>query len=589
MGRVLGLERALTSLVLLCLGASLVSPVPANAVDGDHMITTVVDQGPIGPDGRPLDPDRVMTHPNAIAIAADGTMYVSDTGKYRIRRIDPDGVASTFAGVGWLKPTSDGIPAVEAGILPVGIAVHPSGDVYFVDRNTFQIKRIDSDGIITTIAGTGEQGSAGDGGPALDATLRTGQLAISDEGLIYYTDTYRVRVIDQNGIISAFAGTNLDGFLGEIAFSGDGGLAVSAQLRRADDIAVDKNGVVYIADTARIRRVDPNGIITTIAGTGEIGQDSAGFTGSATDVDLGSSSRITVDNNLNIYIINSRVVRRITPDGSISTIAGNGSSFADNVPASISKFEQPVSLATDKHTSLYVLEAEVGDIRKITQPDLADPVAAITSPVGGTHVDVNTAVSANFSCSDFYSGVASCTAGLNGQPINDGGQIDTSTAGVKLLTVTATDEAGNTAVSTRSITVRTPPTTTTQPTTTTTEPTTTQPTTTQPTTTTPVVTTQLSTTQPSTTQPTTTVMPTTTRPATTTPTTTTTPVSLIPGLSLAAMHDRRATPPQLHGSTLPFSDANQKPQGMPIGWINAATASHSEALPPSLSPAPSSS
>ena len=173
---------------------------------------------------------------------------------------------TTIAGTPPRAPGGDGGPAVEAKLSsPAGVAVDGAGNVYIADWGNRRIRRVDPSGIITTIAGTGESGSSGDGGPAVEAKLSSpAGVAVDGAGNVYISDPgdYRIRRVDPSGIITTIAGTGVRGFIG------DGGPAVEAKLDGPRGIAVDGAGNVYIADSGsnRIRRVDASGIITTIAG-----------------------------------------------------------------------------------------------------------------------------------------------------------------------------------------------------------------------------------------------------------------------------------------------------------------------------------
>ena len=214
-----------------------------------------------------VDPATADVHkPHAIAVDAAKNVYMTEPVDNRVRKIDPGGTSSVFAGNGTEADSGDGGPANAAGLAaPTGIAVDPAGNVYVGESNGHRIRRIDPSGTITTIAGTGEDGTGGDGGPATAAQfMNITAMAIDSAGNLYIVDdgAQRVRRIDPSGIITTFAGT------GEVGFSGDLGPATAAQLCSPGGIAVDTKGRVYLADTFsdRIRRVNTTGTISTIAG-----------------------------------------------------------------------------------------------------------------------------------------------------------------------------------------------------------------------------------------------------------------------------------------------------------------------------------
>ena len=188
----------------------------------------------------------------------NGNIYIADFHWARIHRVDPDGVVTTFAGTGDPGFSGDGGPATQAGLVgPRGMAVDAIGNVYIADGSDHRIRRVDPDGVITTFAGTGESGFSGDGGPATQAGLFfPTDVGVDSNGSVYIADlrNYRIRRVDRDGVITTFAGT------GESGFSGDGGPAAQADLSFPQSVAVDATGNVCIADSAnhRIRRVDPN-------------------------------------------------------------------------------------------------------------------------------------------------------------------------------------------------------------------------------------------------------------------------------------------------------------------------------------------
>ena len=201
-----------------------------------------------------------------IAVAADGTLYVTDSEHHRVLRVDPDGTFVTIAGTGAIGFSGDGGPATDAELnFPWGIGLSPDGSVYVNDIGNFRIRKIDPAGIITTFAGTGTRGYTGDGGPATQARIADGgsDLTFDSDGNLYFADHElapptapsefgnRIRKIDTNGVITTPAGT------GAFGATGDGGPAVEAQLREPRGVAIDADGNLYIADMRnhRIRKV----------------------------------------------------------------------------------------------------------------------------------------------------------------------------------------------------------------------------------------------------------------------------------------------------------------------------------------------
>ncbi len=260
------------------------------------IISTFAGNGATGfsGDGGPVL-QASFSSPTSVAFdPLTGDLYIMDSGNNRVRKMAPNGIITTIAGDGATTFRGDGGPATAASINPGG---GPAGllwtgvALFLTDIQNQRIRRIDLNGIITTVAGTGQRGFGGDGRPAPSASLRdpAGTLAADGLGNLYFSDTgnHRVRRINSLGIISTVAGSSTGGF------GGDGGPATSAFLRLPVGVAVDPAGALYIADSGndRIRRVAPDGIISTVAGGGMSNLDDADF---STDVILAGPAGILV-------------------------------------------------------------------------------------------------------------------------------------------------------------------------------------------------------------------------------------------------------------------------------------------------------
>ncbi len=346
-------------------------------VDSLGVITTIAGTGERGfsGDGGPAV-EAQLGGPYIVAVDGTGNVYIADHSNYRIRKVDSLGVITTIAGTGERGFGGDGGPAVEAQLgSPRGVAVDGAGNVYIADYSNYRIRKVDSSGIITTIAGTGDFGFGGDGGPAVEAQLRspTG-VAVDGAGNVYIADTSnpRIRKVDSSGIITTIAGT------GDFGFGGDGGPAVEAQLRSPTGVAVDGAGNVYIADTSnpRIRKVDSSGIITTIAGTGDFGFGGDG--GPAIEAQLGGGPfSVTTDGAGNVYIADqsNHRIRKVDSSGVITTIAGNGV-VGDGGPAVEAQLRSPYGVAVDSVGNVYIADLSNYRIRKV------DSLGVITTIAG---------------------------------------------------------------------------------------------------------------------------------------------------------------------------------------------------------------
>jgi sugar lactone lactonase YvrE len=216
--------------------------------------------------------EATMSCPHSAAVAANGDLFIADSANHVIRKVDhASGLITTVVGQGGKNgDDGDGGPAGAAHIDgPKGIVFDANWNLLIADSGNDRIRRIDArTGVITTVAGTGETGVTGNGGPATAARLSEPRtLAVAPDGSIFFTEPKEniVRKIDPNGIITLFAGT------GKAGFSGDGGPAAKAQLNFNRGVNVDGAGTVWIADSLnqRLRKVDANGIITTAAGNGK--------------------------------------------------------------------------------------------------------------------------------------------------------------------------------------------------------------------------------------------------------------------------------------------------------------------------------
>ncbi|MCI0583477.1 MAG: hypothetical protein L0227_11435, partial [Chloroflexi bacterium] len=299
--------------------------------------------------GWDLEAHHAYDPASKVLYLGDGTTRQADT---------IGGVIDTVAGGSPSGPTNgDGGPATATRLnLPLGVAAGPDGSLYIAQSFEARVRRVDPDGILWTYAGT-TPGFGGDGGPATEAQLRDPvALALGADGSLYIADfsNQRIRRVDPNGVITTFAGNGIRGF------AGDNGPATEAQIAGVEGIAVAPDGSVYIADTrnGRVRRVRPGGNITTVAGTGAAA--SRGDDGPAREADLLYPSGIVVGPDGGVYISEySGVVRRIAPDGIIRNVAGvvGQQGFAgDGMPAVEAKLNLPHGLALGADGNLFIVD-----------------------------------------------------------------------------------------------------------------------------------------------------------------------------------------------------------------------------------------
>lgn len=353
-------------------------------VPGD--ISTVaggIPHGPIEPttqgeegDGGPAT-SAYMSFPWGVAVDGAGNLFIADTFNSRIRRVDAlTGIITTYAGNGDYGSSGDGGAATSATLsYPFGVAVDGSGNVLIADTDNHRIRRVDArSGIISTVAGTGEVGSGGDGGVATDAQMNTPHgLAVDGEGNLFIADydDHRVRRVDAlSGIITTVAGT------GVLDFSADGVVATSAALYSPWAVAVDSAGNLFIADSTanRIMRVDAvTTIISTYAGTGAHGY--AGDGAAADRAELDTPNGIAVDGEGNLFIAeyDGHRVRRVdATSGLISTYAGTGAVWegfsdegGDGGIATNARLGNPTAVAIDRDGNLFIADAGNNRIRRV--------------------------------------------------------------------------------------------------------------------------------------------------------------------------------------------------------------------------------
>ncbi len=297
-----------------------------------------------------------LVGPVALAMNAASTLYIADPDSHRIRQVTAGGQITTLVGTGRAASSPDNTPAGNASIVgSFSVAVDAANNVYF-DENC-RIRRVTTAGILNTFAGNANCQFSGDGGPAINAGLTASGMTFDRSGNLYIADVFnaRIRRITPAGVITTIAGNGLAGY------SGDGGPALQAAIRPADGIAVDASGGVYFTEFVnhRVRKIS-NGTITTFAGNGLGGRSGDG--GPAADARVGGPFGLGFDSLGNLYIATAGSVRRVSPTGVITQYTGNRNGFSgDGGSALNAAFNFVRGLVIDANNNLYI--ADVGNQR----------------------------------------------------------------------------------------------------------------------------------------------------------------------------------------------------------------------------------
>jgi type IX secretion system substrate protein/Big-like domain-containing protein/NHL repeat-containing protein len=296
-----------------------------------------------------------------------GNYYIGDLDNSRVRKVSSSGIITTVAGTGFAGYSGDGAFASSSELNgPYGLALDASGNLYIADNGNYRIRKVNTAGYISTVAGTGTGGFSGDGFPATNAEIgHVNGIAVDTAGNLYIADYYNycVRMVNTSGIISTIAGTG--GVVGE---AGDGGPATNALMGYVNNVAVDNSGNVYISDffNNKVRIVNKAGFIFTFAGNGSPG--SIGDGGPATNAQIQGIGGILADVAGNVYLgdVDNNKVRVVNAAGIINTYAGTGTPgfLGDGGPAIAAEFNRPNTLAFECG-NMYVVDINNNRIREI--------------------------------------------------------------------------------------------------------------------------------------------------------------------------------------------------------------------------------
>lgn len=322
---------------------------------------------------------------SGLATDSIGNVYVADENNYAIRKITPAGLVTTLAGSG-SPGFNNGLGAAASFSRPRGVAVDSSGNVFVADQNNSAIRKITSSGLVSTLAGSSSAGS-GNGVSSTASFNQPRGVAVDSNGNVFVADQNNrvIRKITSAGLVSTLAGSGSAGF--------SNGIGSIASFSDPYGVAVDGNGNVLVADKNNnaIRKITPTGAVSTLAGIG-----SSGFTnGSGIITRFNTPSGVTVDSIGNVYVADkdNNAIRKITPTGLVSTLAGSGSAGFNNGIGSAATFNKPSSVAVDRTSNVFVADSGNHVIRKITPDGVVSTLAGSGSP--GSRSGIGIAASFN--------------------------------------------------------------------------------------------------------------------------------------------------------------------------------------------------
>jgi RHS repeat-associated protein len=319
--------------------------------------------------------------PSGITVGPDRSVYVVDNTAHRVTRVDPNGILHTVAGTGVRGFSGDGGQGIQAQLAnPTSVALGLDGSVYISDRSNFRVRRVGPDGVISTFAGIGVMGVPDEGALANATSIFPRNVAVGPDGRVFISDAKRIWVVDQNGVINAYAGS--DALTG-----GDGGPALQAGLASPSGMSFSSEGTLFFVDANSIRKVTPQGIISTVAGPGPGNGSFSGDGGPALSAGLDAPRDVTVGRDGSFYIAATNRVRRVGTDGIINTFTGNGAAapFADGGPGPQTTIATANGVASGADQAIYVADAGHHRIRRVASalPGLSSSDIVVPSIDGG--------------------------------------------------------------------------------------------------------------------------------------------------------------------------------------------------------------
>jgi serine/threonine-protein kinase len=371
---------SLTPTALAKLSPSLSAPYLAPWYVEGVMVETYAGTGAAGYKDGPLK-EALFNAPTALAVDAAGNLYVFDWFNYRIRRISPDGMVSTLAGTGEPGFAEGSAAKAQFRGIAVSLAVDPAGNLIIPDGGNHRIRLITPNGVVSTLAGTGEPGYRD--GPVNQAQFKNPTSVTMDTaGNVYVADTgnHRIRLITTQGQVRTLAGSGEPGCRD--------GLAAEAQFDNPSSLTVDSVGNVIVSEgfpwlfrgTRRLRLITPDGEVTTLAGSGEPGHKD----GPAAEARFVFPINPTFDAGGNLVVADGGEarLRLVTPDGLVYTLAGTGEPGRTDGGGPVAQFAEPVGLVVGSKGKVYVADPTANTIRRITygSPATVAPMPTATPP-----------------------------------------------------------------------------------------------------------------------------------------------------------------------------------------------------------------
>jgi hypothetical protein len=337
----------------------------------------------------------LFNYPSSVAADGAGNVYVADSGNNTIRKVTTNGVVTTLAGSAGQSGSADGTNNLALFNYPSGVAVDSAGNVYVADSGNNTIRKVTTDGVVTTLAGSAGQSGSVDGSGSGARFFYPSGVAVDSTGNIYVADldNNNIRKVTSMGMVTTLAGlAQFDHFGTPIGGSADG-TGTNALFNYPSDVAVDNAGNVYVADTynSTIRKITSGGVVTTLAG-------SAGQSGSADGTNnlalFNFPSGVAVDSAGNLYVADTdnNTIRKVMTNGVVTTLAGSaGQSGSTDVTGSAARFSEPIGMGVDSAGNVYVADSGNNTIRKVTTNGVVTTLAGSAGQAGSMDGTNNTA------------------------------------------------------------------------------------------------------------------------------------------------------------------------------------------------------